>query len=370
MVNNIYVRESGGKSIYRLIFYHSLCWALYICYEISFLIIFSESNTSITGYIYYYVCNIALFYWHFNTLSRGLLPKTQPRYVFLFISVFGEMIVILAFKGAWDYITLSKIVPAEKLSTKLKLFIGLDFYRSVYYLFISSVIWSAINLGRFRKRTTDALLKQAFAEKANTDLKYQFAQAQNAFLKQQINPHLLFNTLNAIYSTVYLNSPKDSEAVLLLSDIMRYSYEEPDEHGLVALESEIFQVKNLIKLNTYRFRDTVQLDFNLKGTPKNYRIIPLVLLTLTENMFKHGDLQQKPRTLDIAIDESGQLSYNSNNVRKLRGQAEPGSNVGLNNTKLRLDYAYPDNYKLDITQTDELFTLALNINLAYERSNH
>ncbi|WP_190295311.1 sensor histidine kinase [Mucilaginibacter rubeus] len=298
------------------------------------------------------------------------LNRTPPRYLALIFMVIAEILTASSIKITFDYFMMSTSLPPEEFWRQFKMVAGLDFQRTLFFLFISTVIWSAINWGRLQRKTTEALLRSTLADKTNAELRFQFAQAQNAFLKQQINPHLLFNTLNAIYSTVYLNAPKDSEALLLLSEIMRYSYEEPDSKGLVALESELFQLKNLIKLNTYRFRDTVQLDFDLKGDANNHRIIPLVLLTLTENMFKHGDLRQRPRSLGITINEGGQLSYFSNNVRKLRGQVEPNGSVGLTNTRLRLDYAYPGNYNLDITQTEELFTVNLNINLAYERSDH
>ncbi|NVM66900.1 LytS/YehU family sensor histidine kinase [Mucilaginibacter sp. SG538B] len=216
----------------------------------------------------------------------------------------------------------------------------------------------------------EASLMQTIAEKDKSDLQLRYAEAQNAFLKQQINPHLLFNTLNTIYSAVYVNAPTESEAVLLLSEIMRYSYEEPDGQGLVPLEKELSQLKNLIHLNSYRFSSNVQLDYRIKGNPQNYKIIPLVLITLTENMFKHGDLRMIPRSVEITISENGHLTFVGKNVPKVPGKEEPTTSIGLINTRLRLDYAYKDNYQLDISHTNDLFTLELTINLAYERSNY
>ncbi|MET3606922.1 LytS/YehU family sensor histidine kinase [Mucilaginibacter rubeus] len=284
--------------------------------------------------------------------------------------VIVELSVILILKWAFDYHAISKSVANADVWEQFKVTAIMDFQRTILYIFYSSVLWSAFNLGKWQRDAAEALLKSALSEKASSDLQYQFSQAQNAFLKEQINPHLLFNTLNAIYSTVYRHSPKDSEAILLLSEIMRYSYEEPDHQGLVPLESEIYQLKNLIKLNTYRFRDTARIDLQLTGHVKDLRIIPLVLLTLSENMFKHGDLQHCPGSIDIGINENGHLTFISKNIRKLRGQTDANSNVGLNNTRLRLDYAYPGNYNLSIVQTEEMFTVNLLINLAYERSDH
>jgi len=360
--------DNGNKKGNRLIIYHIIFWIFYIVYESSYLIAFSHVNTSIFEYCYYYILNICLFYWHFNTLNRGLL-KSRSRYLFIGISIVMEMIVVLIFKGIWDYFALRKTVSTQQLFGQLKFFVGLDFYRNLYYLFMSSVIWSAINFESLRKKTIEASLMQALAEKGKSDLQYQYAKAQNAFLKQQINPHLLFNTLNTIYSAVYVNAPNESEAVLLLSEIMRYSYEEPDAEGMVALETELCQLKNLIRLNSYRFGNNVQLDYRINGDPANHRIIPLVLITLTENMFKHGDLRLEPRSVEITISEIGNLTFVAKNVPKISGKNEPTTSVGLINTRLRLDYAYNENYQLDVKHTDELFSLELTINLAYERSN-
>jgi LytS/YehU family sensor histidine kinase len=269
-----------------------------------------------------------------------------------------------------DYHTLLTNESQGKFWETFKTYTGLNVFRNIYYLILSTVVWSALNLGKFRRSTSEALLKSALAEKVNADLKFQFASAQNALLKQQINPHLLFNTLNTIYSGVYLNSPKDSKQVLLLSEIMRYSFEEPNPQGLVPLRKEIEQLENLIKLNSYRYESNVRLDFNVVGDVNEHMIIPLVLLTLTENMFKHGDLRADPRYLEITVETNGRLRYLGKNVPQPRSNAKKSTAIGLKNTRLRLDYAYPGNYELTIQETDELFTLELNINSAYERDDH
>ena len=359
--------ETSKKNLY--IYSHFLYWILYILYELSYLILFNNTPTPFINYVFYYGCNIMLFYAHFAILSRCLHDQ-KNRYGLMFVLVVAEMIAIYSLKSIVDFFTIIKMVPAKRFWETFRTYSALNIYRDVYYLFISTVLWSAVNFGRFRRNTAEALLKSTLAEKANSDLKYQFAQAQNAFLKQQINPHFLFNALNAIYSTVYVNSPDDSKAVLLLSDIMRYSFEEADKSGRVPLKNEIEQLKNLVKLNSYRFKNTIQLELGITGDPAAHLIIPLVLITLTENMFKHGDLTLPPRSLEINIQPNGQINYTSKNVPKPRGNKPTKSNVGLHNTKLRLDYAYQDNYQLTIMETGDLFTLELYINLAYERSNY
>jgi two-component system LytT family sensor kinase len=239
----------------------------------------------------------------------------------------------------------------------------LDFFRSLNFVFLSSIIWSISHYGEFRRKTAEAALAGILSKQAHQELQYKFARAQNAFLKQQINPHLLFNSLNAIYNTVYQNTPEASKSVLLLSDIMRYSFEEPGADGRVRLEDELLQLQNLIELNTYRFDHPILMDFSIEGNPAKYTIIPLILITLTENVFKHGNLRYVPATISAGIDETGQLLFTTSNAPKLMCQASETSSVGLANTTLRLDYAYPGNYSLELAETTDLFTVKLTLNL-------
>ncbi|MEO3404929.1 histidine kinase [Mucilaginibacter sp. CAU 1740] len=358
-----------ANTTFRVIVNHAICWIIYIFYELCFSVFVFEMAMPLSNVLFFYTCNIGLFYWHFYSLGR-YVGGYSIRYFPIIGIVIIEIIISVAIKIARDYFYMLNTVPPMQFRQSLKIAAGLDFNRTIQYLYFSTVIWSAINFGRFRRHTTEAMLRSALAEKAKIDLDNQFAQAQNAFLKQQINPHLLFNTLNTIYSSAYIHSPEDSKLVLLLSDIMRFSYEDADPQGRVPLKNEIKQLKNLIELNSYRFQKTVQLELNITGEPGEFPIIPLVLITLTENMFKHGDLRQTPRKLEISISPDGRLRYFSMNVPKPQGTHKKGTNIGLNNTKLRLDYAYPNNYDLHITETDELFSLELNINLAYERDHH
>jgi LytS/YehU family sensor histidine kinase len=162
---------------------------------------------------------------------------------------------------------------------------------------------------------------------------------------------------------VYRNSPEDSESVLLLSDIMRYSFEEPGHDGKVPLQKELEQLNNLIKLNAYRFDHAVDINLRTDGDLTSYTIIPLVLITLTENMFKHGDLRILPRSVNLDIDKSGRMIFTTRNVPKRIRKASDNTHIGLTNTRLRLAYAYPDNFSLHVAETDQLFILELTINL-------
>ena len=118
-------------------------------------------------------------------------------------------------------------------------------------------------------------------------VKMKLAQSENAYLQQQMNPHMLFNSLAFIHSTVYKISHEAAENVILLTDILRFSIEETDADGKIQLSSEAEQIENMIKINAYRFDHSLRISYIIEGDLTGHKIIPLVLMTLTENIFKH-----------------------------------------------------------------------------------
>ncbi|NVM66626.1 hypothetical protein FHW88_004944 [Mucilaginibacter sp. SG538B] len=347
---------------YRNIGYHVICWTCYIGYELFFAIFFFHIPTTVPDFIFFYGCNILLFYTNFWVLGK-CLDRLQPAYVLLAALVTAELILFLAIKGFRDFLYMKPAGWGDLNRERFRQVLAMDFYRNIYYLFFSTIIWAVRYYPRFQHRMAETNLQKALSEKANTELQYKFAQSQNAFLKQQINPHLLFNTLNTVYSNTSLQSAEDANAILLLSEIMRYSIEDPEPDGRALLSEELLQLNKLIALNTYRYQQTIQIDYSLSGDPSGHKIIPLVLITLTENMFKHGDLRFPPRSISIQISDGGQLMFVTRNIPKPVSTSGRRSNTGLTNTKLRLDYAYPGNYNLQVTEDDELFKLELTINL-------
>lgn len=182
---------------------------------------------------------------------------------------------------------------------------------------------------------------------------------RNVHLQQQLNPHLLFNTLNFIYSNVAEHSAEASRGVILLSEIMQFSMEEADDDGKVPVAHELAQVINLVELNRLRFDHPLLLDFEIKCEDNEAVIIPLVLLTLAENMFKHGDFTAQPALLHLMISREGRLELRSRNKKRPGVTPDNRKNIGLDNTRLRLDNYYPGAYRLEIREDELFFELKL-----------
>jgi LytS/YehU family sensor histidine kinase len=153
------------------------------------------------------------------------------------------------------------------------------------------------------KRIDDLENTQLRNELQNQALEKALLATENAYLKSQINPHFLLNTLNFLYNSVSKLSEKIADSVMTLSDIMRYALTNADEDGKVKLESEIEHISNFIKLNQARFNQRLCIELLMEGDPEGLRIIPLVLITLAENVFKYGDLlsESYPAKINIII---------------------------------------------------------------------
>lgn len=200
--------------------------------------------------------------------------------------------------------------------------------------------------------------------KRQKELEKQKLDAELSAIKYQINPHFLFNSLSFIYSKTVPLSEEVSNAVLLLSDIMRYALgKEEDAEGKVALEKEITHMKNVIEINQMRFNNKLSIQYAEQLQNPAARITPLVLITLVENAFKHGDLLDPANPLVIRTEsDEKQIRFYIRNKKKT-GPRELSTNIGLNNVKQRLQLMYGDKYQFHITDNEHFYTSELTINL-------
>ena len=193
-------------------------------------------------------------------------------------------------------------------------------------------------------------------------------QAELLFLKSQINPHFLFNTLNNIYSLSQYQPQLVSESVMRLSKILRYLlYETGNE--FVTVEKEIKIITDYIDLEKLRYNETVTIDFNYEITNFFETIPPLLLLPLVENAFKHGvSMSRGKRFVDVkCVLQERKLEFVvKNSIPATEVATESGdtkNHIGLANLRRRLELLYKD-FELVAGQRDSVFTVVLKINLS------
>ncbi|MFN8256610.1 MAG: histidine kinase [Bacteroidales bacterium] len=183
------------------------------------------------------------------------------------------------------------------------------------------------------------------------------------FLKQQINPHFLFNAINNIYSLSISKSPETSGAIIKLSSILRYMLYETDKK-YVELSSEIQAISDYIEIQKLRFTEKVKLQYSVQGNISNHKIVPLIMLPLIENAFKYGVDNANDSFIGILIEIKGnELNLTILNTIISVGKVIENSGIGIKNIRRRLDLLYGNSYTLRNVEEGGIFKVFLKINL-------
>lgn len=186
------------------------------------------------------------------------------------------------------------------------------------------------------------------------------------FLKSQINPHFLFNTLNNLYYLAYTKSPSTTEVIAKLSQMMRYMIYDSN-HQLVPLQKELEYMENYISLEKLRLNDEVPIEYTINGSVDGVRIAPLILITFLENAFKHGIGNNKKNSwIKAQINvENNVCTYivSNSKIYDTDKTVNEKSGIGLQNVKRRLDLSYENKYRLDVSENEDTYSIHLKLQL-------
>jgi LytS/YehU family sensor histidine kinase len=188
---------------------------------------------------------------------------------------------------------------------------------------------------------------------------------ENALLRAQINPHFLYNSLNFLYAKSLPLSKELSDSILRLSEIMRYSLQAQDSDGLVSLVDEVAHIRNLIEMARLRFNNGIFVELSLSEHLNGHKIVPLVFVTLVENVLKHGRLNDEthPAAIRMELSEGQELKFTTWNFKRT-GPKESSTGIGLRNTIRRLEEAYGDLCTISIIDAKESFQTSIKVPLA------
>jgi LytS/YehU family sensor histidine kinase len=301
-----------------------------------------------------------VFYGQTAILGKYFVPS-MPRHLYIILAFFALLSVSTGAKAITEYARDGGLLYNRNFAL-FKKYVIVDGMRGLYYAGLATLYWTAGNLADFRRKSLEAELGRLQLAIDNAELKTRLANTRNVYLQQQLHPHLLFNTLNFVYNSVYKHSESGGKAVLLLAEMMEYSLKASTENSRVSLADEIMQVENLISINRFRYERPLKINLIVNGDPMPYLISPLILLTLSENIFKHGNFQAYPVVIQINISENGLLQFSTFNRRK-EHMLRPETGIGLRNTRLRLDHSYGDKYTLDIRTNEEIYETDLTVQL-------
>lgn len=335
---------------HRLVIYHISLWLGYIVLTI-LAGLFKSPKAYSTGILYFfftYLPDIYAFYlcWYIYSLYTHPLKAWRL--------IIGLILVHASYAIFW-YITGYYIRPfvwpdgPTPRAFQFFDFITLNLYKFIKYALLS---FSLFYFRQSIKREKE--LKLIEKEKLDTE---------NAFLRAQINPHFLNNTLNFFFAKSLPLSQELADGIMTLSEIMRYSLEIDKDDHMTLIDEEIGHINNVIKINQLRFNHKLQIDFKIEGSTKNVRVIPLILITVVENILKHGNCTDKNYPVKIFLninEDDGYVYLNTYNLKK-KGPKELSSGIGLNNIKKRLIHHYSKNFILNITESENDYLLDLSI---------
>lgn len=352
---------------YNKILFHCAIWVFFI---LTSLIQFYESPFKINNDFYIqWITGIVLFYLnYFYLVPAFLLQKKYWLYftfVFILIAVFMA-IRINYFIPEFRHLRPENVVPGRmmphdphffpkgRMHHRLEMRQPLFFKIGPSFFYILVITISAIirTLTEFYNNQQNKLIAET--HRTNTELIY---------LRKQTNPHFLFNSLNSIYSLAHKKSDLVPDAIVTLSELMRYMLYETD-NKTVALEKEINYIQNYIELQKLRLNNIEDIVINVHGDTKNKHIEPLLLISFVENAFKYGTDYKGAAHVKIKILISdNDLDFWIENTIENYVKDPENSGIGLVNIQSRLDLLYPNSHELNITQDNQYYRVHLNLKL-------
>jgi sensor histidine kinase YesM len=235
------------------------------------------------------------------------------------------------------------------LPPRLPVFFGyFRIFSLLMFILFISMVFSLISKVQAQELTERKLSR----EKMNTEIR---------LLKAQINPHFIFNSLNNIYSLAYSKSDQAPDAVLKLSQMLRYVYYDCNKDE-VSLGAELAYIRNYIAFQQMKSPHQQRIDLQTDGVDENYRIAPMLFIPFVENSFKYSKIEdQEEAFVDIRLTTEGDtlLFYIANNHPD--NGRDPGSGMGIENVRNRLELTYPDGYELDVRDENNRFEVNLKI---------
>lgn len=343
---------------------HIAVWIVYLVLLTWFFLNFHDLQGSLFRSVVIVGIHAIVFYLNLLVLMPKFLEKKQ--YILYFIFVIGLVALVVLFFNAFDRMT-----GVEELSDKFRrqgpphrrghgrIFLRhFEFGKMIIngiivvgVLFISTVYR---NISESRRR-----------EKNEIALKNKILEAETMFLKSQMNPHFLFNTLNNIYSLSIAKSEKTPDAIHRLSEMLRYVLYESNEK-YVNLEKELKYIQSYIQLQLLKDEEIKNVNIEIKNIDKDLKIAPMILIPFVENSFKHSKIEDVEKGwIDLKIEtDNKQLIFSvDNSIPSISLSKDAGKGVGLKNTKRRLELIYPGRYSLNIIDTEKRFSVQLKLYL-------
>lgn len=340
---------------------HVGIWILYATVQVAGAAI---QTTNLPGMIYTTTCLFLIAASLFYTNSEWLLPRTLEKnktslwligicLLFVFSLGMRKFLVTALFRFLNNGMAPRSFTQTEWIINNL--------WWWFQPVALSTGYWFAqLSL---KKEKKISIQREELERKRNEEirLKQEKLELEVAYLRAQINPHFLFNTLGYFYNKTANSHPDVAEGIAALTNIMRSSLKKKGPDGMVSLEEEIEHIESLISIYYMRFNNNIHIEYSRPENLHGQRILPHILITLVENAFKHGELHNAayPLKIKLTLDDNG-LYFCINNKKRI-GPKEISNGIGMEYVQRQLDNTYPKKYSFDIKETDLFYSLSLHI---------
>ncbi|MCR5888389.1 histidine kinase [Hymenobacter sp. J193] len=338
----------------QTLLFHLLGWGLLIAYDAVGIVSGHPANLGplLLLQFTFRLSMMSVFYYCFLLIYPRFVRKNRiPQ---LLLGILLAPVVFTTTRYALEQVLMPLLFGFSNYTGEVRLLAYLrdNLTQGLPMVMVAAAAWGVKDaFEREKQRETQLLLQEK-------------TQAELAFLKTQINPHFLYNTLNYLYAEAYLVSEPLAEAVLRLSDLMRYMlHDSPDGHA--ELRREVDYLENYLALHRLRFEKKFYVDFRQQGLINGQRVPSLLLVPFVENALKHGivHLAECPVEIELSLPSPTQLRFSVRN-RISHHQKDSTTGIGLTNVRRRLELLYPGRHQLHVHTDGTTYATELQLTLA------
>ncbi len=338
----------------KFVFLHLLFW-VGVWF---FFVYFFSYNSNNTNYVTWFssfllpITMVTTYFVVYYLIPKYLLTKKYKLFTLysIYTLVFSTYFIIIAILGSFVFLSNMEYKKMPPMSRNY------IFVLILVYLIVGIV--SFVNLLNHNMKTES---KNKELQNKILETQLQIKSQELNYLKKQIHPHFLFNTLNTIYGFALKQSKNTPDIILKLSNLLDYILYQVNKPK-VSLQEEVLHIKEYIELEKIRFQDTLKVSFQANNISPEIQIAPMLLIPFVENAFKHGSLVDGFLQINVQIRvTNAELNFKITNSVLKDEIKESDTGIGLTNIKKRLNLLYKENHNLQIEKEGNWFTVTLQI---------
>jgi len=323
-----------------------------------FYVYFFSYNTTNSNYITWFssfllpVTMLITYFVVYYLIPNYLLVKKYKLFILysFYTLIFSTYLIVITIIGCFIFLSNFQIAEMPPMSRNYV------FILILVYLVVGIVSFLSLLNNNFKTISKNKELQNKILE---TQLQIKNQELQ--YLKKQIHPHFLFNTLNTIYGFALKQSKDTPEIILKLSNLLDYILYQVNKPK-VSLKEEVLHVKEYVELEKIRFQDTLNVTFIFEEISENIEIAPMLLIPFVENAFKHGNLVNGFLSVNIQVKiNNNKLFFSIENTVLGNKPLHNEGGIGLENIQKRLDLLYKNKYQLIIDKNNNWYKVKLKI---------